>query len=188
MKKFLPFIALICLGSSALAQSSVSDVQSAKPATPVKPEPAVSSINATTQKPVAAKSSLEPQVNSTNTGLQIAPSTKPENPKKGTSSLGEVTPTLAVPAEPVNTKIVTSPAANSESIIISKGGVPTQASASIATPVTAELTPATKLPETKIDNSRKVQMAEVPPSIVNPVVQKPVPNNMQGTEKKKEKE
>ena len=188
MKKFLPFIAFICLGAPALAQSSVSDVQAAKPTTTVKPEPAVSSINATTQKPVAVKSSVEPPVNSTNTGLQIAPSTKPANPKNGTGSLGEITPTLAVPAEPVNTKIVASPAVNSESVIISKGGVPTQASASIAAPVTVETNSAVKMPETKIDNSRKVQMAEVPPSVVNPVVQKPVPNNMQGNEKKKEKE
>ena len=187
MKNILPLFALICLSTPALAQSSVSDVQAAKPTTTVNPEPAVSSINTTTQKPVAVKSSVEPPVNSTNTGLQIAPSTKPANPKNGTGSLGEITPTLAVPAEPVNTKIVASPAVNSESVIISKGGVPTQASASIAAPVTVETNSAVKMPETKIDNSRKVQMAEVPPSVVNPVVTKPVAN-MQGNEKKKEKE
>lgn len=226
MKNIVPLFALICLGSPVLAQSSISDVPASKPVTPVKPEPAISSVSPNTAKPVekrtandlnpgstvqtapaklvtasseltgsvapatqtatASKVITEAPVNSTNTGLKLPSSTETEKPVLG--SLGEITPVTPVPVDATGSRTVSvNSNTNSESVITRIGATPTQAGAALTAPVAAEIIPSTKVPEVKIDNTRPVQMAEVPPSVTNPVVAKPVPN-MQGNENKKTKE
>lgn len=226
MKNIVPLFALLCLGTPALAQSSITDVPASKPVTPVKPEPANSSVAPTvvkpiqnkpandlnggstvqtapaklvtaspevsgsvapiTQKTVTPKVVTESPVNSTNTGLKLAPSTQPE--KLVIGSLGEVTPVAPVPVEATGSRTVSTNAnTNYESVITRIGATPSQAGVVVTAPVAAENIPVGKVPEAKLDNTRPVQMAEVPTSVPNPTVAKPVAN-MQGNEKKKAKE
>lgn len=127
-----------------------------------------------------SKTVAENSINSTNTGLKIAPSEKVENLNNKVGSLGDIVPAKPVVVEATRAQIVeASNKVNSPAAVNTMNGAPGQAGANLAANTTPVETASLKSPEVKIDNSRTIKMEEVPASVTNPDVKKPVAN-MQG--------
>jgi len=135
-----------------------------------------------------AKTVNENANNSTNTGLKIAPSEKVENLNNKAGSLGDIIPAKPVVVEPTKAQIVESGnKVNTPAAVNTTNGAPGQGGANLAPSTTNVETVSLKTPEVKLDNSRTVKMEEVPASVTNPDVKKPVAQ-MQSNEKTKSKD
>jgi len=135
-----------------------------------------------------AKAVAENATNSTNAGLKIAPSEKVENLNNKAGSLGDIVPAKPVVVEATRAQVVeASNKVNTPAVVNNTNGAPGQGGANLAANATNVETASLKTPEIKIDNSRTIKMEEVPASVTNPDVKKPVAQ-MQSNEKAKSKD